>query len=337
MAARLLPLFLAIISLLMISSLIRSLEGSGIGIYWGQNGDEGDLYETCNRRTYDYVIIASLATFGSGQTPVLNLAGHCIPSPCTFLSSQIQFCQSLGIKVFLSLGGGGSGRPVLSSPDDAREIAAHLWNNFLGGQSYSRPLGDAILDGIDFDIESGSNLYWDDLAWALSNYSTPERKVYLSAAPQCPLPDYYLDRAIRTGVFDYVWVQFYKNPPCQYSLGDTNNLFNSWSEWASYPGVNTSFPAVNTSLSLGLLAAPEAAPSSGYIPPQVLIDQVLPFVEQISNYGGVMLWSKYYDTYYSELIRSYVNPDVLAYDKKVHDEVLCHRLSSSRYLLRDEM
>lgn len=43
----------------------------------------------------------------------------------------------------------------LSSPDDATEVANYLWNNFLGGQSSNRPLGSAVLDGIDFDIESG--------------------------------------------------------------------------------------------------------------------------------------------------------------------------------------
>jgi len=39
----------------------------------------------------------------------------------------------------------------------------YLWNNFLGGQSCSRPLGDAALDGIDFVIEGGKVQYWDEL------------------------------------------------------------------------------------------------------------------------------------------------------------------------------
>ncbi|XP_027172721.1 acidic endochitinase-like [Coffea eugenioides] len=311
MAACLRPLFLAIISLLMISSLTRSSEGAGIAVYWGQNGNEGSLEEACNSGNYDYVNIAFLVSFGSGQTPELNLAGHCIPSPCTFLSSEIEVCQSLGIKVLLSLGGGspGTGRgPILASPEDARNVADYLWNNYLGGQSDSRPLGDAVLDGIDFDIELGSNLYWDDLARALSGYSTPERKVYLSAAPQCPIPDYYLDTAIKTGLFDYVWVQFYNNPPCQYTSGDLSRLFASWDQWASYTGVNTLF--------LGLPAAPEAAPSGGYIPPEVLINQILPVVQSYPNYGGVMLWSRFYDQNYCQAIRPYVNGDPLTYTTK---------------------
>nr|XP_027063467.1 acidic endochitinase-like [Coffea arabica] len=300
------PLFLAIISLLMISALTRSSEAAGIAVYWGQNGNEGSLEGACRSGNYDYVNIAFLVSFGSGQTPELNLAGHCIPSPCTFLSSEIEVCQSLGIKVFLSLGGSspGQGRgQILASPEDARDVAAYLWNNYLGGQSDSRPLGAAVLDGIDFDIEYGSNLYWDVLAEALFNYSTAERKVYLSAAPQCPIPDGYLDTAIQTGFFDYVWVQFYNNAPCQYTSGDPSKLFASWDQWASYTGVNTLF--------LGLPAAEAAAPSGGYIPPEVLVEQILPVVQSYPKYGGVMLWSRYYDQNYSTAIRPYVNGDPL--------------------------
>ncbi|KAK2650168.1 hypothetical protein Ddye_017657 [Dipteronia dyeriana] len=55
--------------------------------------------------------------------------------------------------------GGEAGSYSLSSADDARSVADYLWNNFLGGQSNSRPLGDAVLDGIDFDIKKGEPHY----------------------------------------------------------------------------------------------------------------------------------------------------------------------------------
>ncbi|KAJ0931775.1 putative chitinase [Helianthus annuus] len=51
----------------------------GIAIYWGQNGGEGTLAETCSTGNYDFVNLAFLATFGNGQTPMINLAGHCDP------------------------------------------------------------------------------------------------------------------------------------------------------------------------------------------------------------------------------------------------------------------
>ncbi|KAJ4722970.1 acidic endochitinase-like [Melia azedarach] len=259
-----------------------------ISVYWGQNGNEGSLEDACNTGNYGIVIIAFLTTFGNGQTPQINLAGHCDPASngCTGLSNQIKACQNQGIKVLLSIGGA-SGSYFLSSDDDARQVAQYIWNNFLGGESSSRPLGAAVLDGVDFDIEGGTTQHWDVLAKALSEFSTEDRKVYLSAAPQCPYPDAWMGSALATGLFDYVWVQFYNNPPCQYSSGNVDNIKNSWNEWTSkLPEPATVF--------LGLPASPEAA-GSGYIPPDVLVSEILPAIKTSPRYGGVMLWSRYYD------------------------------------------
>lgn len=190
--------------------------------------------------------------------------------------------------MFLSLGGG-VGNYSLSSAADAKSVANYLWNNFLDGKgkSTTRPLGDAVLDGIDFDIEHGTSQHWDDLARDLKAYSQPKRAVYLAAAPQCPFPDYFLGGAINTGLFDYVWVQFYNNPPCQYnSSGNTDKILNSWNTWTTSVTAGKIF--------LGLPASTEAA-GSGYIPATVLNSQILPVIKKSSKYGGVMLWSRYYD------------------------------------------
>ncbi|KAA3454295.1 acidic endochitinase-like [Gossypium australe] len=278
--------------------LVTSIDAGGIAIYWGQNSDEGTLAETCATGNYDFVNLAFLPTFGNGQTPMINLAGHCDPysNGCTNLSSDIKSCQAQGIKVILSLGGG-AGSYFLASSDDARQVAAYLWNNFLGGQSASRPFGDAILDGIDFDIEGGTNQHWDDLAKYLSGYSQQGKKVYLTAAPQCPFPDAWVGGALKTGLFDYVWVQFYNNPQCQYTDGDITNLEQAWKQWT------TDVPA--TKIFLGLPASPEAA-GSGFIPVSDLTSQVLSAIKGSAKYGGVMLWSRYYDdqTGYSSAIKN---------------------------------
>ncbi|XP_010550536.1 PREDICTED: acidic endochitinase [Tarenaya hassleriana] len=268
-------------------SAVRADGGGGIAIYWGQNGNEGNLSATCATGRYKYVNVAFLVKFGNGQTPELNLAGHCNPAArtCTRFSSQIIDCQSRGIKVMLSLGGG-IGNYSLGSKADAEAVAEYLWDNYLGGTSSSRPLGDAVLDGIDFDIELGSTQHWEDLARFLSKYSRGGRKVYLTAAPQCPFPDRFMGTALNTGLFDYVWVQFYNNPPCQFSSGNTVNLFKSWKTWT------TSIRACK--IFLGLPAAPEAA-GSGYIPPEILTSQILPTLKESPKYGGVMLWSKFWD------------------------------------------
>ncbi|KAJ0043415.1 hypothetical protein Pint_17616 [Pistacia integerrima] len=201
------------------------------------------------------------------RTPELNLTGHCNPDSggCKIVSTGIKYCQSRGIRVMLSLGGG-IGNYTLTSTVDAKNVADYLWNTFLGGSSSSRPLGDAVLDGIDFDIESGSTKRWDNLA----------------------------------RLFDYVWVQFYNNPPCQYTTGDTSSLLNSWkNNWA--PSLK------GGKLFLGLPAAPAAA-GSVYIPPDVLNSQTLPEIKKSANYGGVMLWSKFYDDQngYSSTIKASV-------------------------------
>ncbi|PON49613.1 Endo-beta-N-acetylglucosaminidase [Parasponia andersonii] len=189
-----------------------------IAIYWGQNGNEGTLSEACATGNYDYVNIAFLPTFGDGRTPMMDLSGHCdaYSNGCTGLSSDIKACQAKGIKVMLSIGRE-AGSYSLSSSSNAKQVATYLWNNFLGGHSPSCPLGPAVLDGIDFDIEGGSNDHWGDLAKSLKKYSKrgkSKKEVYLTAAPQCPFPDAWIGKALKTGLFDYVCVQFYNNPPC---------------------------------------------------------------------------------------------------------------------------
>ncbi|XP_058096015.1 acidic endochitinase-like [Magnolia sinica] len=285
---------------LLILALIGGSHAAGISVYWGQNVNEGTLAAACATGNYAFVNIAFLSSFGNGQTPTLNLAGHCNPASngCAGQTNDIRACQNSGIKVLLSLGGG-SGGYSLSSSDDARQVGEYLWNNFLSGQSQSRPLGDAVLDGIDFDIEGGSTQHWDELARYLSDKSQQGKKIYLSAAPQCPYPDAYLATALNTGLFDYVWIQFYNNPPCQYA-GSIDNLVNSWNQWTSSVQAGQIF--------LGLPAASDAAPSGGFIPAATLTGQVLPAIKSSSKYGGVMLWSRYYDTLsgYSSSIRSAV-------------------------------
>ena len=162
MAGRALTSFLLTATIL--AALLATCHAGGIAIYWGQNDGEASLSDTCASGNYKFVILAFVYKFGKGQTPQLDLASHCDPSSggCKGLSEDINLCQRRGIKVLLSIGGA-VGSYGLSSPADARQVAAYLWNSYLGGTS-SRPLGDAVLDGIDFDIERGGANYWDSLA-----------------------------------------------------------------------------------------------------------------------------------------------------------------------------
>ncbi|CAN0909213.1 Acidic endochitinase [Linum grandiflorum] len=293
---------ISVLCLLFMLTMLKSSEAGSIAIYWGQNGNEASLGETCATKDYRFVIIAFLPTFGNSQTPTINLAGHCNPTSggCQRLSSEIQSCQEKGVKVLLSIGGG-VGSYSLTSTTDAKEVATYLWDNFLGGHSSSsRPLGEAVLDGIDFDIEGGTAQHWSDLARFLKHHENgKKKKVYITAAPQCPFPDAMIGSALTTGLFDYLWVQFYNNPPCQYSGGSINGLEDAWNQWTS------SIPAKR--IFLGLPAA-ESAAGSGFIPAHDLINKVLPAIKKSKKYGGVMLWSKYYDeqSRYSKAIKNHV-------------------------------
>ncbi|KAL5156590.1 G-type lectin S-receptor-like serine/threonine-protein kinase CES101 [Glycine soja] len=283
--------------LVLILLLLDPSEPENVAIYWGQNADEGTLNETCATGTYSHVIIAFLSTFGNGQTPQLSLADHCDPSTngCTKIGREIKNCQEQGITVMLSIGGG-SGNYSITSDEDANNVSNYLWDNFFGGFSSSRPFGDAVLDGLDFDIALGDNTsFMANLAQYLKSNSdsqTIQQKqlpasLYLSAAPQCPFPDARLGSAIGTGIFDYVWVQFYNNPSCSYSQNNLDNFLKSWGEWATSLKVGKLF--------LGLPADEAAAPAGGYVPADVLMSKILPEINKSTNYGGLMLWSRYYD------------------------------------------
>ncbi|KAF7133321.1 hypothetical protein RHSIM_Rhsim09G0203000 [Rhododendron simsii] len=278
------PLFL-FLSLLFIALVLKTTAAhcGGIAIYWGQDGREGNLTALCDTGRFAYVNIAFLNVFGNGSTPSINLAGHCNPATngCTIFSDQIRYCKKKGIKVLLSLGGA-IGNYSLVSQADAKNVSLYLWNNFLGGKSSTRPLGKAKLDGIDFDIEQ-SSANWNYLARYLNRYNKFKKKVYLSAAPQCPYPDAHLGNALETGLFDYVWVQFYNNPSCEYLNSNTTDLLTSWANWTESVKAKLIF--------MGL----PAAPGSGFIPANVLTSQVLPKIKKAKKYGGVMLWNKYLD------------------------------------------
>ncbi|KAF6141387.1 hypothetical protein GIB67_021203 [Kingdonia uniflora] len=69
----------SVISILLLS-LVVACNAKEITIYWGQNGNEGTLAETCATGNYAFVNVAFLPVFGNRQTPMLNLVGHNDPS-----------------------------------------------------------------------------------------------------------------------------------------------------------------------------------------------------------------------------------------------------------------
>ena len=113
-------LSLALLSFFFLA-LISNTNAGTITVYWGQNGNECSLADTCSSGYYGIVNIAFLVVFGNNQTPQMNLAGHRDPNSggCTWLSTGIKACQDRGIKVLLSIGGA-LGSYTLTSVEDAR-------------------------------------------------------------------------------------------------------------------------------------------------------------------------------------------------------------------------
>ncbi|XP_022157149.1 acidic endochitinase-like [Momordica charantia] len=255
-------------------SLFKSSNAAAIAISWGDNYYEDSLKSTCATGNFKYISI--------------NLHAHCNPNiryNCRSIGIEIKACQSLGVKVFLSLGS----RYFLSARnDDPRQFASYLLHTYLSGNApvSSRPFGDAILDGIDFDSPYGSSWYWGVVARSLKD---ADDDIFLTASPSCQYPDYTLGPVIDAGLFNSISVKFFDNPRCQYDGyygAGAQNMLNSWSIWKES---NTK------EVFIGLPAAPEATRRGGYIPPNVLVDDVLPYTKFTPNYGGIMLWSRYYD------------------------------------------
>lgn len=60
------------------------------------------------------------------------------------------------------------------------------------------------------------------------------RKYYVSAAPQCPRPDASIPLDAMQSM-DFIFVQFYNNPPCGLGSSGFIERFQAWSKDLSVP------------------------------------------------------------------------------------------------------
>ncbi|KAJ6003580.1 Chitinase 2 [Penicillium canescens] len=245
--------------------------------YWGQTAGQKSLQSYCaDDAGVDIILLAFLNTFGQNMdTPSGNIGSSCqITSGnaqgCEEVAADIDYCRSKGVKVILSLGGA-LGVYGLSSREEAETIGQNLWDAF-GGVKQSRiprPFGETFVDGWDFDIElyEGTEYYRYLIAKLRSNFATdPCHTYYITGAPQCPIPEPYMQKMITSAEFDYLWVQFYNNPSCS-----VNTQIN-YDEWVTNIA-NT--PSANAKVFIGVPASPLAATgtesgSRYYLDPNVL-------------------------------------------------------------------
>ena len=131
---------------------------------------------------------------------------------CSQIAEDIKTCQAAGKKIFASIGGALPGGNFLASKDSATAFADFLWGSFGPLQDstlkqFPRPFGtDTIVDGFDLDIESGPDSFYSDLVNELrAKFATSSKSYYISAAPQCIVPDAHLDEAIQNSNIDYLY------------------------------------------------------------------------------------------------------------------------------------
>ena len=145
------------------------------------------------------------------------------------------------------------------------------------------------------DNESGTTAHLEPLISALRGIfqsSAATKPYFLSAAPQCPRPDASIPLSSMQTSLDFVWVQFYNNPPCNLASGDS--FLDSLSAWSSdlaaNPAsfVNTGNAVSSPRLYVGVPAWPGAG--SGYVD----ADGFLSLLQSVNgahpNFGGVMFW-----------------------------------------------
>ncbi|KAI6886189.1 glycoside hydrolase, partial [Hortaea werneckii] len=220
-----------------------------LAVYWGQtpNTTADGLLQLCENADVDIVILAFLNQFypenGQGY-PGINFGPACDPAninqqqkapgllDCTRFATQIQACQALGKPVLLSLGGYLANTSFVSD-NQAEHFAETLWNLFGAGREELgiRPFGpDVILDGFDIDNENHNTSFYNTFAASLRKQfdKDPKKKrYYISAAPQCPIPDESIPLEAMRQV-DFVWVQFYNNPSCNLNSTGFEKSVQNW-------------------------------------------------------------------------------------------------------------
>ncbi|KAF2397529.1 glycoside hydrolase [Trichodelitschia bisporula] len=238
----------------------------------------------CSGTTYQTTV--------NGQTVSTGLLNS-----CPGIGPGIKACQAKGVKVLLSIGGAAPADGFLESNAAGVDFANFLWGAF--GPSTTawtnagkpRPFGDAAFDGFDLDIEtvrasapkdSNGNTVTD---WKTRGYtalvnqlranldSVSDTPRYLSAAPQCVVPDAYLQDSITKGLYDFIFVQLYNTAQCSAKSGlfDLNN-------WV--------FTNPNVRVFIGLLADPT---DEYYLTPTEVRTRALQ-QNNVPNFGGIMVW-----------------------------------------------
>jgi len=291
-------------------------------MYWGQNAHGGYINDTsspfhqkrlveyCKDPAVDAIAIAFVDWWSEdGKQLTINLANSCdgwnyFPGGmgrngpgllyCPTVSEDIIACQkTYNKKILMSIGGGHGGYNGFLSNQRAIDFAYTLWTSFGKGWSYYRPFGEAVVDGFDLNIESGTTTRYHEVARVLRRLMDEDKSKqwYLTGAPQCAQPDQWLTEAVEKVRFDALFIQFYNNPKCESTswksgksqMTDDSFNYGKWDQWATTRSANKQLKLfVGAVLSGGVT-------HTGYVSRTVLTN-IVKDVRKHASFAGVMFW-----------------------------------------------
>ncbi|KAI1479373.1 carbohydrate-binding module family 18 protein [Daldinia eschscholtzii] len=335
---------LALVSALLATAqaVFSTTSKNNVVVYYGQGPNQKALSTYCADPSIDVIVLSFVNLFPAQANgfPGLNFGNQCgatvYPGPgyngvnnatnnhlyaCPNIQHDLYTCrQTSNKKILLSLGGATT-QYQLTGATDGTNFANTLWGLF-GPRTTTwvnagkpRPfdyngIGFSV-DGFDLDIEHPPTDNWAGYI-ALANQlranfgAAAGKTLFLTAAPQCVVPDTNLLGVLQHSVIDMLFIQFYNTPQCSaaswvaanaaYKPGGTFNTggftFDTWTSWLS------STSSKNARLFIGLPGSTSAASASSFVPPaqaQNLIDAY--FCR--ANFGGVSVWEATYAAAYS--------------------------------------
>ncbi|KAI5927319.1 glycoside hydrolase superfamily [Camillea tinctor] len=309
---------------------------TNVAVYYGQGPNQKPLTTYCTDPSIDIIILSFVNLFPQQANgfPGINFGNQCsgktYPGPgyngtrprpatdhlqvCPDLQRALASCRAKrpDAKILLSLGGG-TADYQLTGARDGEAFADTLWAMFGPRQKNTklpRPLDNGsaafAVDGFDLDIEHPSldkAAGYKALVKRLrALYAREKGTYYLTASPQCVVPDANMAEILKATSFDMVFVQFYNTPQCSArrwvdshpssskpsTSSDGGFTFDAWTAFLSSAG------SKNARVYIGLPGSAAAAGGPGN---DVTAAQAADLARAFycrPAFGGVAIWEATY-------------------------------------------
>ncbi|KAI1433838.1 carbohydrate-binding module family 18 protein [Xylaria sp. CBS 124048] len=242
---------------------------------------------------------------------------------CPDLQRDLQSCRRTNKKVLLSLGGA-TPEYQLNGPLDGADFAHMLWGMFGPRQEswvskgLPRPFDDGAaefaVDGFDLDIEhapadnnfAGYKALVSTLREIYASHDGGGKTYYLTASPQCIVPDANMAEILNAAAFDMIFVQFYNTPTCSARRwADANPNYTPGGGGAARPDpagltfeswvwfLASSPHSQNARVYLGLPGSPAAANPGSYVTSAQARALASAFYCN-GRFGGISIWEATY-------------------------------------------